>query len=229
MYSMVVYAYVHKHVRTTWYSTSQYLPVKSSQIVKVFSYQIAPCSHCPGAKDSISSQISRESQSPCGHRKTTIWNWHEFGELQDTSSHNLFLMPISRLIFSSSNSQIPQRFDERVAWRSTPSSLLTFLCHATRHWGSFRNSEFEIWTKSVSPLESTVSVTFVKERVKKNTHPHLGLLLCINLSIWKPWKLPNKQNINKKSSHWKPFNPPGKSRWHGTLWGLISATLLKQP
>ena len=69
---MVVYTYVHKHVRTTWYSTSQYLPVKSSQIVKVFSCQIAPCSHCPGAKDSISSQISSESQSPCGHRKQSF-------------------------------------------------------------------------------------------------------------------------------------------------------------
>ena len=170
---MVVYTYVHKHVRTTWYSTSQYLPVKSSQIVKVFSCQIAPCSHCPGAKDSISSQISSESQSPCGHRKQSFETDMNLGRYRThhhtTSSWCLSDVNLSLDFFPSSNSRIPQRFDERVAWRSTPSSLLTFLCHATRHWGSFRNSEFEIWTKSVSPLESTASVTFVKERVKKNT------------------------------------------------------------
>ena len=68
-FSIVVYTYVHKHVRSTWYSTSQYLPGKPSQIVKVLSCQIAPCSHCPGAKDSISSQVSSESQSPRGHWK----------------------------------------------------------------------------------------------------------------------------------------------------------------
>ena len=229
MYSMVVYAYVHKHVRTTWYSTSQYLPVKSSQIVKVFSYQIAPCSHCPGAKDSISSQISRESQSPCGHRKQPFETDMNFGELQDTSSHNLFLMPISRLIFSSSNSQIPQRFDERVAWRSTPSSLLTFLCHATRHWGSFL--ELRVWDLNKIRVSTRINgFRYICKRKGKEKHTSTSWVAFMYKPFYlKALETANKQNINKKSSHWKPFNPPGKSRWHGTLWGLISATLLKQP